>query len=160
MLQQFLSIPEAAIFALVNHSDKRVYISYSARLHQRLGAIATSMFQGLWKFPQMSKDWYKLELTILETRIDKCFVKYFIDDYRNKGYDIYNGTDKVPLGYKFRIDLDLTSSQSSVSRALVVAVNKRNEREILGKFRTMTEAKKFLKYVSKNNPCNNLVYAI
>jgi hypothetical protein len=144
---------DSVIFALINETDKRVYVSYTSRLHQRLGTILSEILEGDWKFKEMIQDKDKLECVILEHRIEKNFVKYFINDYRNKGYYIYNSSDKNPLEYRFRIDI-------TYHKVLVCAVNKRNEREILGEFSMFDEASEFLEYITVNNPTKSLVYKI
>lgn len=148
-----VSRTDNAIFALHNKTDKRIYISYSSRLHQRLGTILSEIVAGEWKFKTMVEDKDKLELIILDNTNTKNFVKYFIDQYRKQGYYIYNDTDKLPLTYRFRIEY-------TTRAVLVVAVNKRNEKEILGEFQYAGDAHEFLAYVMQNNPSKSLVYAI
>lgn len=144
---------DQAIFALVNDSDKRVYVSYSSRLHQRVGTILSEILAGDWKYKQMVLDRDKLAFVILEQQDTKNYVKYFIDQYRKQGYYIYNGTEKIPLEYRFRIEFDNRN-------ILVCAVNKRNESITLGTFSMYDAANEFLQYVSSNNPAKSLVFAI
>lgn len=101
----------------------------------------------------MVEDKDKLELIILDNTNTKNFVKYFIDQYRKQGYYIYNDTDKLPLTYRFRIEY-------TTRAVLVVAVNKRNEKEILGEFQYVGDAQEFLAYVMQNNPSKSLVYSL
>lgn len=111
------------------------------------------MQQGYWKYPAMTGDMAKLELVILEQRLEKNFVKYFLDEYRNDGYTIYNEKERIPLEYRFKIEY----GEKSV---FVVAVNKRKEKVRLGTYRKFKDAQRFLRYITKNNPANSLVYSI
>lgn len=153
MFQASLILPPAAIFALVNVQDKRVYIAYTSRLAATLGMIVTSVLDNKLGNDLMIRDARKLELVILETRLEKNFVKYFMDQYTKQGYQIYNGTSKIPLQYRFEMCYDGGS-------VVVVAANTRGEKTILGMFSKAKDAKSFLKYVKSNNPSNSLVYAL
>lgn len=144
---------DSAIFAIINETDKRVYVGYSARLHKRLGIILSEILSGDWKYKQMIEDKGKLEFKILDHNTDKVFVKYFIVQYVKMGYSIYNDSERIPLEYKFRIEF-------GKEQVLVCAVNKRNEKEILGKFSMYQEAQEFLDYINRNNPARNLVYKV
>jgi hypothetical protein len=148
-----LALSDQAIFALINETDKRVYVSYSSRLHKRIGSIMSEILAGEWKYKQMIEDKAKLKLVILEHQDTKTFVKYFIDDFKRRGYYIYNESEKPPVEYRFKIE-------HTVNHVLVVAVNKRNEKKVLGKFKMFEDARQFLEYVTGNNPTKSLVYSI
>lgn len=144
---------DRAVFAIINEIDKRVYVSYSSRLHQRLGIITSEILAGDWKYPQMIEDSSKLNVLILEQRDCKVFVKFFIGQYKKLGYSIYNDSEKIPLEYKFKMEY-------TNRNILVLAVNKRNEKEVLGTFKMFEDAQNFLSYIMNNNPTKNLVYSI
>lgn len=150
----FLSIHNQGIFAIVNHHSKYVYVGYSARLHQRLGIIQSEILEGTWKYKQMILDKDCLVFCLLDSSPDKLFVKYFMEQYQKEGYKLYNEDERLPLEYKFRIEI------LEGKRALVVAVNKRNDKIILGNFDRIMPAREFLKYISRNNPTKNLVFAL
>lgn len=148
-----ISTSDSVIFALINEIDKRVYVSYSARFHQRLGTIQSEILGGDWKYKQMIDDQPKLVCKILENQNTKNFVKYYIDQYKKQGYYIYNGTEKIPLEYKFKMEI-------TNRNVLVCAVNKRNEKTVLGTFKMYQDAQDFYEYIMKNNPAKSLVYAL
>jgi len=153
MFQSLLNLPKQAIFILINEKDKKVYISYSSKFHNKLGSIAEQIRDNTWRWKEMIKDKKKLELKILETNIERHFVNYYRNEYRNNGYTLYNETERIPLQYQFKI-------QYSSRRVLVVAVDKRWTRTILGRFETYEEARGFLFYIGHNNPAGSLVYSI
>lgn len=151
-----LSQPVGAIFALVNEFDKRVYVGYSATLQTRLGAISGEILNKTWKYQAMIDDCNKLQLKILETRLELNFVKYYMDQYRNMGYEIYNATAKVPLKYTFSISVfgtvgDVKVVATSSNRANVI---------VLGSFKKFDQATEFLIYITNNNPTGALVYNV
>lgn len=167
MFQQILELPPACIFALVNETDKRVYISHTTRLPTRLGEMVDKMTLGTWKFPAMTEDKQKLELVILERGdTEKYFVQYFIGEYRKRGYTIYNETENLPRGYRFQIKYMLQGdwlSKDYLTRpgVLITAYLSNGETEILGKFHHPKEAEDFLEnVVKKNNPAGSLVFKI
>lgn len=153
MFQSFLNLPKQAMFVLINEKDKKVYISFSTRFHTKLGSIVTQMRDGTWRWKDMIKDKKKLEVKILETRVEKHFVNYYRTEYRNKGYTLYNETERIPLQYEFKINY-------TSRRVLVVAVDRNYKKTILGRFETYEEARGFLFYVGHNNPSNSLVFSI
>lgn len=153
MFQTLVSLPKQAIFVLLNEKDKKAYVSFSSRLSYKLGSIVTEMNEGTWRYKFMTRDRKKLSLVILETSVQKHFVKYYKDEYRNNGYELYNESERIPLQYRFVINY-------TKNRVLVVAVNNNNDKEILGKFKTYDEARGFLLYIQHNNPANSLCYSI
>lgn len=137
----------ACIFAIINDFTKVVSVSYTTNFQQRLNQISTDFYNR-----GISLENYTAR--ILETCCDdRCFVKYYVDDYRNKGYTIIDG--KLPLVYKFKIEFSI--EEKSVA---VVAVNKRNDKIILGKFTNIETANKYLLFITVNNISNNLVFSI
>lgn len=153
MFQDFLNQPKECLFVLVNEKDKRVYVSFSTRFHARLGTIMEQLRDGTWRWKDMIRDRKKLSLAILETTVQKNFVKYYKEQFQKNGYTVYNDKEKLPLVYKFRIDY-------SQRKVLVVAVNARNDKTVLGRFDTYEAARGFLLYVRHNNPSNSLVFSI
>ncbi len=153
MFQSFLNLPKQALFILINEKDKKVYISYSSKLHSRLGVIAVEITDRIWRYKDMVKDKKKLELRILETTPQKHFVNYYRNEYRNNGYELYNETERIPLQYQFKLCY-------TVRKVLVVAVDKRWNKTVLGRFETYEEARGFLLYIKHNNPACSLCYSL
>jgi hypothetical protein len=140
------------MFVLINEKDKKVYISYSSKFHSKLGSIVSYIRDNTWRWKDMVKDKKKLELKILETRVERHFVNYFRNEYRNNGYTLYNETERIPLQYQFKI-------QYTSRKVLVVAVNKMWKPIVLGRFETYEEARGFLLYIGHNNPAGSLCYS-
>lgn len=152
MIQNLFNLPKQAIFVLLNERDKKVYLSYSSRLPQKLGSIVSEMSGGTWRYKEMIKHKKRLRLVIIETNIQKNFIQYYKNEYLKKGYELYNAKEKAPLLYEFKIIY-------TQRKVLVVAVNTRNDKTILGRFNTYEEARGFLLYIQHNNPTNSLCYA-
>jgi hypothetical protein len=152
MFQDLLNLPKQAIFVLINEKDKRVYVSFSSTFHIRLGSILSQFRDGTWRWKDMLKDKKKLSLVILETTVQKNFVKYYKELYQKNGYTVYNEKEKLPLVYQFKINY-------SQRKVLVVAVNARNDKTLLGRFDTYEEARGFLLYIRHNNPSYSLCYS-
>jgi hypothetical protein len=164
VFQTFLRLPPAAIFALINETDKKVYISHTTRLPTRLGEMVDKMTLGTWKFPAMTQDKHKLELKILEqsNTESRYFVQYFVSEYRNMGYTIYNETENLPKGYTFQIQYSFDTIAFRMDELVsVIAINSQYEKIVLGKFQHPQEAEDFLEnVVKKNNPAGSLVFKI
>lgn len=150
MINDLLKLPRSVIFAIINDSSKKAYISYTSNLQRRLGVISSEILDGISSIGNVTE---KIEAKILETTNDKVLVKYFIADYRNKGYTIL--TEKIPLEYKFKTFLSIDEGNVKV-----VAVNKRNDKIILGTFKNIETANNFVKFIETNNLTKNLIYSI
>jgi hypothetical protein len=154
VFQYLLDAPNEAIFAVINDFNKTIYVSYTHDLQRRLGIITSEILSGYWfEYNELETNTKNIDFRILETNVDRVLVKYYIDDYRNKGYSVYG--KKIPLQYKFRIEFGVVSKGVEV-----IAVNKRNDKICLGKFQNFEEASNFLSYVNRNNKSMNLIYSI
>jgi hypothetical protein len=150
-----LSLPPAAIFAIINEPDRKVYIGYSEVLPARLGQIVTDINRDQWKYPQMVQERAKLSLLILDTNPARLFVNYYKNKYRNMGYEIYNDDEKPHVQYKFKVVVDYR-----LGLIEIVAVTRRNDQISLGAFKKISEAEKFFEYINKYNEAGGLVYSI
>lgn len=146
LLKALMRLPRSAIFAIINDFDKTVSISYTTNLQQRLGLISSD-------YLQRNISMENLEEKILETHADSVLVKYYMDDYRNKGYTVI-GT-KIPLEYRFKVELSIVDGNVKV-----IAANKRNDKITLGTFESVGMAEDFLSYITRNNLSKNLIYSI
>jgi hypothetical protein len=153
VFQSILALPKQAIFVLLNEKDKKVYISYSTKFHSKLGSIAEQIHDHTWRWKDMIKDKKKLQLQILETSVQKNFVKYYRDYYRNKGYELYNEKERIPLWYEFKLGY-------TQRKVVVFAVDGHWNKTVLGRFDTYEEARGFLFYIRHNNPAHSLCYSI
>lgn len=148
--QYLLGLPNSAIFAVLDDFKKLAYISYSTNLKHRIGQICSDISDNSFKVA-LSIENSRLE--ILETNVDKNFINYYVQEYRNKGYTVYE--ERLPVQYSFSIVFDIKNRN-----IMVVAKLKRNDKIVLGNFADIETAKKFLGYVKENNHTNNLIYSI
>jgi hypothetical protein len=153
IFQELLNLPKQAIFALVNETDGKVYVSFSTRFPSKLGSIIGQLVDKTWRWKEMILRRKFLKLVILETSVERNFVKYYKEQFQKNGYTVYNEKEKLPLWYEFKINY-------SLRKVLVVAVNARNDKTVLGRFNTYEEARGFLLYIKHNNPANSLCYSI
>lgn len=160
LILNLFTLPKTAVFAFINDSDKRVYVSYSSTFKMRLMTIIDQIATRRWKYKGMINELSKLRLVVLDRNQPehelKLFTKYHRDYYRNQGYRFYNSKERVPLQYSFTIRF--SDRRNAIC---VVALTTRREPTIIGWFETLEEAKEFLELVNDRtiNPTRNIVYA-
>ena len=138
---------ESGIFGIVNNRNKSIYIGYS---HSMLESINRNLSQIKDQvhtcIPHTSKV-NNLQVLIIETCTkDQLKLKqsYWISEYRNKGYKIYN--TRKPLTYRTRIVID------EDYKVLVQLVNLSKDSFVIGVFNKVQEAVDFTNEVKKTTP--------
>lgn len=152
MLSKFLSLPSSCVFLVLNQQEKKAYINYTENI-----ASALARFYADWAGKPGAE---ALELEILSVTTDletlKLHCEYWKDKYRNMGYE-----DLVPIGRK-AIQYEVrTLVAPDLSCVNVELVSSRGQRKVIGKFKTLPEAKEFIMtYYSEDNGYRLPVYAV
>lgn len=140
------------MFLVINKQEKLVYINYTQNI-----ASALARFYVDWNGKPGAE---ALELEILSVTTDietlKLHAEYWRDKYRNIGYDELADVSRKTLQYKVRTLV--TPDLSGVNVELVTA---RGDSKVVGKFKTLAEAKEFIMlYYGKDNKYRLPVYAV
>lgn len=153
------SIPRAGIYALVNHSKKRVYIGRSKDVCLSLSRLLLELQDKTHTSRKLIKDRNKLEFLFLEeihyqdTLIDVSIkYNYWVNEYRNNGYEFYVKSYNFPQ-FRVRIDVGLDY------KVYVKLLNKGYKELVVGVFDTYPEAEEFAE-VFNNMSYVSPVYAI
>lgn len=139
----FWNIPKSGLFALVNKSNKRVYISHSRDIPSSLARLVRDIGSRHSIYKQLIKDVKKLEFTLLEniniydSLLDiHCKMDYYITEYKQLGYEIYNSRYKLQK-FKVRIDVELDRL------VYVKLISKSYKQIVVGVFDNMDDAIEF-----------------
>ena len=134
-----LSTP--GIWAFINERDRVVYLSQSNNILSSVSRNIDSLLDKSHFCRRMVKDRNNLTLVILEyIEIEtdrKLRLNYWIDHYRNKGYNLYRKHNGESV-YQPKI---LITKDYQIH---VVLVNKRNDKLVVGVFNKMDEANQFM----------------
>lgn len=152
VLSNFLSLPSSCVFLIVNKQEKLFYINYTENI-----ASALARFYADWSGKSAAT---ALELEVLSVTTDietlKLHTEYWKDRYRNIGYSDLIVANRKTLQYEVRILV--APDLSSVNVELVTA---RGQRKIVGKFKTLADAKEFIMiYYGEDNGYRLPVYAV
>lgn len=152
MFSNFLSLPACCVFLIVNKQEKLVYINYTQNI-----ANALARFYNEWNGKSGAE---ALELEILSVTTDietlKLHVEYWKDKYRNMGYSDLMVIKRKTLQYDVR-----TLVAPDLSGVNVELISARGDRKVVGKFKTLTEAKEFIMlYYGEDNSYRLPVYAV
>lgn len=146
-------LPQSAVFAIVNHRSKRVFVSYSMNLTVRIGQI----YSDLMEYINNKNERLKLEILDANPDIEHSplFVQYWVDYYTSQGYTFYR-TLRVfkKLKPSLRVSKDLRNVQ-------VVLYDKGYRATTVGVFDTVPEAKAFIQqyYATSINPYCYPIYS-
>lgn len=160
-LNTLLDLPEFAVFAIVNHTDKRVYLSYSSsllvKLSEVLGYIRRSESYG----KQMGEDIGKLEFVIVET-VDcrnrlKIRHSYHYDQFQKNGYSFYNPSH--PVRYKPKQLILRMADHNEIPRIALYLVSKGNHKILVGVFETVQKANEFQQIHYPSEFANDIIIA-
>ncbi len=132
-LRAIQDLPEDAVFALISDSSKECYISHTTNLKSRIGLILTDS--------DILRD--DTKLIILKTGLNdnkykRIYCQYYLDKHLALGYKNI-GESHSYINYKVKVQFS-----DLLSEALVVLINKRKDKEVVGVFKTIIEAEEFV----------------
>lgn len=153
MVVDFSTLPDSAVFAILNPSSKEVYVSYSLSLKSRIGQIYTQLGE------YINIEDTDLQLIILDSNPDKehaeLYTQYWIDYYTQEGYSFIR---KNKLLRQYRPSIRILRSMKKVE---VVLYDKGYRSRTVGIFTSVPEAKAFITtcYATSINKYTFPVYA-
>lgn len=164
LVTHLLNLPIAGLFALIDENNKRVYLVHSSNIRGALNRIIDDLHYKINLPQELIENRFNLKLEVLEEQFDRRTrlgrYSYYVDKYRNNGYTILR-EDYIPLQYKLDIQIrdyhDLVGRNNK--RVFVELVSKGRQRIVVGIFRTMKEANKFIKETYGDSKYLTPVYA-
>ena len=125
------------VYALINETDKRIYISYSTYVLGAVARLLRELKDGAHPSDQLCQDLDKLEVHILERSENlKLRATFYAKEYEKRGYELYRPVKYVQYKVKRRY------KQGKVFVELVT--NSYNRSVVVGVFEKMGAAKHFI----------------
>lgn len=140
-VEKLLELSRIGLFGLINDIDKRVYVSYSTN-------IICSVSQIIESNKLLKDDVNKLRIITFDCptynkNIQKQYVMYYINEYRNKGYTLYHKFNHI----RYKVDIEIVKELAYVK--LISSNNKNNV--VVGVFDDIDKAKEFLSEFYSNS---------
>lgn len=142
-MDTLLRYPRNAVYALINDSDRRVYVSYSVD-------VLLAIRRLLVDYAVLDADYKsgKLRIAILETASDKRTMQLYVEHYQIKyeslGYSFYKRNKFIQ--YKVQITIE------SDRLVYVFLVSRNYSKLIVGIFSKMDQARAFKAVLESSNP--------
>jgi hypothetical protein len=155
-IQDLNKLITSGVYALINHSTKQVYLSYSSCMASSLVSLLGKLKQNLHDNSTLI-DLYRnnsLTLEVIETDLNDLNLKirtsFWIRFYRKLGYEVLN--NKLPINLSLRVFIE--------GGLIYVVVKSRNlGKEIeVGTFGSNDECQKFLNRYYPDGVVDELVY--
>lgn len=132
-----------------NSQDKRVYINFSKNMMGYVARVLEELENNTFQYKQMKLDLSRLEVKVLEMRDNIETLDYWVNQYQEAGWEVYNSTAKRPLPRAPKAVL----ADLDKSRVEARLYNKRGDYEVVGVFKNLPEANSFLESCyGDNNP--------
>jgi hypothetical protein len=148
-IKSLIRLSCSGVFCLENPVNKRVYLNFSKNKMGYIARVLEELETQVTPYKQMIFDKKKLRVRILEVREDIETLDYWVTQYQNEGWEIYNAKAKRPLP---RVPKVMISSMDK-TRVEARLYNKRKEYEVVGIFDNLPEAETFLETCyGDNNP--------
>ena len=148
-IKNLIRFSSSGVFCFENSQDKRVYINFSSNMMGYVARVLKEIGDNTFQYRNMTHDVVKLEVKVLEVRDDIETLDYWVSQYQEQGWEIYNAQAKRPLPRAPRVMI------SSLDKSTVEArlYNRRGDFEVVGVFKNIPEANSFLETCyGDNNP--------
>lgn len=148
-LVQLQNLPQNAVFGLISDSSKECLISYSSNMKCRIGQI-------LEDNKNVIKEDTRLVIfdTIQDLEYKLIYTEYYRKKYLDMGYRNV-GSSVQYINYKVKVQFS-----EYLKEALVVLVNKRKDKKVVGVFKSVDEANSFVEEYYGGKDIVLPVYAI
>ena len=140
LLDILSNLPKTAVYGLINEKDKAIYLTHCRDVIVSLNRIMEGLRNGSNE-TGLLEDYRnnKLDIVILNTESDKLrqlqLIEWYKDEYRNKGYKLYN--NHVYIRYT-------VTTEINGKFVYVVLKNGAKSKTIVGVFKSIWEAKEFI----------------
>ena len=149
LTSEIIKLIPGGIWALINETNRMVYLVYSNSMVGSLARNLTTIKDGWHRYKNLCADINNLEFKVIEIYRgndleNRLRLNYWFDYYRNNGYQLYN--KNIPVKVWINIELYNNSGTYAV---LVRLVNSKRK-FLVGAFLTKDEADGFIEtYYSK-----------
>lgn len=145
-LSSIKNLPQNAVFGVISDSRREFYISHTSNLRTRIGLIIDDI--------EMYEDSRLVVFVdgIEDRRYKQMFAQYYVDKFVADGYRDISGKRCDYINYKVRVQYS-----ELLNEVFVLLVNKRNDKLVVGRFKTVEEANE---YVRVYYPVGELVQPI
>lgn len=139
-------LPQNAVFGVISDSRREFYISHTSNLRTRIGLIIDDI--------EIHEDSRLVVFAdgIEDKKYKQMFAQYYVDKFILDGYKNVSRNKCSYINYKVRVQYS-----DLFNEAWVVLVNKRNDKLVVGRFKTVDEANE---YVELYYPVGTLVQPI
>lgn len=145
-LTDIRSLPQNAVFGVINDSSMEFYISHTTNLRTRIGLVIDDI-----EIREDSRIVIFLD-GVDDKRYKQLFAQYYINKFTEMGYVDVARKKCSYINYTVRVQYS-----ELLNEAWVVLVSKRNDKEVVGRFKTVEEANE---YVRVYYPVGELVQPI
>lgn len=150
ILRQIERLPQDAVFGLISDSSKECYVSYTSNLKARIGLILTDN-------ENILKDDTRLVVFvdgIQDLKYKLMYAQYFRDRLVDDGYKIVGGPVKY-INYRVVVQYS-----SLFNEALVLLINNRKDKLVVGVFKNVDEANSFVDEFYRTGNMIQPIYAL
>lgn len=159
-LETFMDLSISCIYAFRCDRSMKVYVSHTSNLLIAIGrissAIDTSEYAALkHDMPDVVIDILCTDASILEdNRLKKLHTSNYANEYKQKGYALYRPTNLV----QYKIDRGIKVWKLKAFY-VVDLINSRNDRILVGAFKSKREMDSFCKQYYPNDTITGFYYA-
>lgn len=142
-LNDLYSMSVPGVYAVINSSNKRIYIAYAANVSIAIATLLAKAANYELPINDLCKD---IELGIVsikllreckgDTNILRGYAQMFVDKYKQLGYSMYRDITFI----KYSVKTSITTS----NKVIVELVKTRNSKVLVGVFNNMIEANNFI----------------
>ena len=147
-----LSCP--GVWAFVNESDKKIFISYSENILSAVSRNISELLSASHSCRSLVSDFSKLDLLVLE-KVSKAETKVkagrYKENYKADGWQLYNTS--IPVQYSVKTTI------SNDCKIQVYLINRRKDKIVVGVFDSKQESDQFIQTHYPNNIVTSIVYS-
>lgn len=154
IIEALVKAPQKCVIGIINHDTKEFIITYTNNLKARIGAIIDQ-----YGFMIFNAEGYintNVQVKILERAEGECrdyFINYYVDKYINLGYKSKIKNNRTKRYNRVSIQYD-----DFLANVRVVLYTQAGEKEIVGVFKDMASADKFVaEYYSDRKLINKVL---
>lgn len=148
----------AGVFCIVHKRNKHVYIAYSSNILVAISRHLELLSKGNHPNKKLQRQFKSCEWMILETNVkdnEKMLrQQYWMDKYKQDGYNIYNNRNSVI----YKVRTNVTGDLNTPYKVSVELVNRRNDKIVVGLFDSLLDANDFIETYYRG-PIYSITYA-
>jgi hypothetical protein len=148
LLIDIKNLPQNAVFGVISDFRREFYISHTSNLRTRIGLIIDDI--ELYEDSRLVVFLDGVE----DRKYKQMFAQYYVDKFISDGYKNVSRNRCSYINYRVKVQYS-----SLFNSALVLLVNKRNDKIIVGSFKTVEEANEYVTEYYKEGTLVQPIYA-